>query len=320
MPHKGFYTQGLVILLRQAASLDAIAERLGDFDIVKRRAQSSEYWAIGGPTLIVAYKPDVNGYVAIDLCDQRWPDSMGDPKAEPEIFAAWSTGHFGPGAWPGNLERSCQHSWKWPDGRTVPLQHQAFIRIRCSYVFGADDDTPIMPKSYDALDELRFVTRLAAALVRLPDALCFFNPSGECVRGGPELLAALEDHAAAARLPLDIWSNVRFFTFRDVDPAWSLMDTVGMVQLDAPDHEAFFQLDAYEPGEVGAFLRNVSVYVIEQRPEIRDGDTIDGPGNVRWQGVNRDESRMVPPRQVIRWLPLDGRRAPPELLEAPKPS
>ena len=72
----------------------------------------------------------------------------------------------------------------------------------------------------------------------------------------------------------------------------NLMDTVGMSQLDAPDHEAYFQSTAYEPGEVDTFLRNTSVYVVKQGLIIRDGDTADGPGNVRWQGFNVSEGRV----------------------------
>jgi hypothetical protein len=36
MPHKGHYTQGLAILLRNAVPLRAIEEQLEDFKVVKR--------------------------------------------------------------------------------------------------------------------------------------------------------------------------------------------------------------------------------------------------------------------------------------------
>jgi hypothetical protein len=314
MPHKGFYTQGLAILLRKAVPLQAIEDSLQDFSVVKR-VEGSANWAFGGPSVVVAYRPDVNGYVAVDTIDHRWPDHMGDPKADPEVFGAWSMGHFGPGAWPGSLERACQHAWGWPDGRSVPLQHEAFIRIRSSYVFGAGSDAPVMPSNYAPLPELEFVTRIAAALVHLPEVLCFFNPNGECVRSAAHVLDALSHHASAELMPLDVWSNVRFLRFEDTKPEWALMDTVGMSQLDAPDHEAYFPLDAYDPGEVDSFLRNASAYVVQQGPVIRDGDTIDGPGNAKWQGFNLEEGRIAPPREVIRWFPLDGCKAPPELTE-----
>ena len=90
-------------------------------------------------------------------------------------------------------------------------------------------------------------------------------------------------------------------------------DTVGMSQLDAPDHEACLQSDAYVPTEVGNFLRNACAYVVAHGPIIRDGDTMDGPAKLKWQGFRIKEGRMAPPREVIRWFPQDQRRAPPEL-------
>jgi hypothetical protein len=194
------------------------------------------------------------------------------------------------------------------------LQHQAFIRIRSSYVFDADGNAPIMPEDYRPLQELEFVTRMASALVRLPEALCFFNPNGECVLGPAEFSGSLSYHASAKLMPLNLWSNARLFRFHDVEPEWSLMDTVGMSQLDAPDHEAIFQSDAYDSNLVDHFLRNASAYVVERGPVIRDGDTMDGPGNVRWRGFNFKRGRFVPPRAVVRWLPQDGRKVPADLV------
>jgi hypothetical protein len=89
-----------------------------------------------------------------------------------------------------------------------------------------------------------------------------------------------------------------------------------MNQLDAPDHEACFRSDAYEPAEVGNFLRNASSYVVERGPVIRSGDTMDGPGDVRWQGFIVEQGRMTPPRRVIRWFPQDHRTPPAELTDA----
>ena len=42
------------------------------------------------------------------------------------------------------------------------------------------------------------------------------------------------------------------------------MDTVGMSQLDAPDHEAIFQVSAYDAAKVDSFLRKASSYVLER--------------------------------------------------------
>jgi hypothetical protein len=295
-------------------SLPAIEAHLGDFDIADS-LEASAAWAMGGPSLLVPYRPDVNGYVSVDVVDRCWPDRMGDTKSDADVFAAWAGGHFGPGAWPGGLGRACQHSWGAADGRSGPLQHQAFIRIRCTYLFGAGSDAPVMPDDYQPLPELEFVTRIAAALVRLPEAICYFNPNGECLRDARGFLESLSYHASAKLMPLELWSNIRVFRFHDVQPAWSLMDTVGMGQLDAPDHEAIFQSDAYVPAEIGNFLRNASAHVVEHGPIIRDGDTMNGPANVNWQAFSLKQGRMEPPRRVMRWCPQDQRRAPAELTD-----
>jgi hypothetical protein len=311
MPHKGFITQTLAILLRKPLPSREIEERLGEFKIA-RHAEAS---APGGPSTLIAYRPDVNGYVLIDLVDEQWPDRMGDPEAEPEVFAAWASGDFGPGAWPGALERACQHSWVWPEGRSLPLQHRSFIRIRCSYVLGAGPEAPLMPSDYRPRQELEFVTRVAAALVHLPEAICYFNPTGECVRDANRVLESLRYHASARLMPLNLWSNIRLFKLSDTQPVWTLMDMVGMSQLDAPDHEACYQSNAYEPAEVGNFRCNASSYVVEHGPVIRSGDTMDGPDNVRWQAFMIEKGHMTPPRPVIRWFPQDHRTPPAELTD-----
>jgi hypothetical protein len=174
MPHKLLYTQGLAILLREVVTLDAIEELLAEFTVVNRHEESTS-WPLSGPSLTVAYRPEVNGYVAIDIVDHRWPDRMGDPKTDLEVFGAWQMGLFGPATSPGSLERACQNSWAWPAGRSVPLQHQAFIRIRSSYTFGKPDNPTFKPNDYNAMRELKFVSCIAAALIRLPENHLLFQ-------------------------------------------------------------------------------------------------------------------------------------------------
>ncbi len=90
---KGMYTQGVCILLDRAAPLEEVEAALSGADI-RARHDAATSWAFGGPTLIVAYRPESNGFVAVDTVSERWPDHMGDPKKEPTIFGAWSMGHF----------------------------------------------------------------------------------------------------------------------------------------------------------------------------------------------------------------------------------
>jgi hypothetical protein len=80
------------------------------------------------------------------------------------------------------------------------------------------------------------------------------------------------------------------------------MDTVGMEQFDAPDHEACFSA-RFEPSEIAQFLRNISHYRWQNGDILRDGNTTDGPGGVRWRVQWFAESLTAPPRPVLRWVP-----------------
>jgi len=102
---KGFFTQSACVLLSNATSLDAIVPLLSEFVIAKRVDQISDP-NLGGPALILAFRPEVNGYVSVDVRNWRWPDHMGDPKTEGMLFAAWTMGHYGPYTFPGNLRRA----------------------------------------------------------------------------------------------------------------------------------------------------------------------------------------------------------------------
>lgn len=311
---KGMFTQGICVLLDRAPSLDQLESALGDFDIYGRH-DTYEAWEFGGPTLIVGYRPDANGFVAIDVVDRSWPDDMGDPKEETMIFGAWTMGHFGPFTYPGSLERAAQQCWGWESGSAMPEEHKAFIRIRSSYAFGAQDDDPIMPSDYEPLAELEFVTDLAVSLLDVPGALCYFNPNGEILRDVQTLRETLSYGRSKGIPPLDAWSNIRLFK---VDPDWVLMDTVGNDQLDIPDVEACFHSDPYDLAHVDNLLRNVSLYLLQHGEVFDDGDTIDGPGNVTWRAKRFEQGICDPPRRVLRLFPVDDHPVPPELEQEPR--
>lgn len=247
----------------------------------------------------------------MDIVNRQWPDQMGDPKNETILFGAWSMGHFGLGAYPGNLHRAAIQCWHWPEGKSVPERHTKFIRVRTSYLFGeVERDTPVMPADYEPLDELLFVTRIGRALLSLPGAICYFNPNGEVLQTAEGIDRLLERQTTTGLQPLEVWSNVRLINLEQEHP-WLLMDTVGMSQLDVCDHEAAFERGRYDPSEVANFVRNAADYVLHKGPIIKDGDTMDGPGGIHWQGAAFDTPVCDPPREVIRWLPLD-KSSPPK--------
>ncbi len=306
---KGFFSQGLVVLFEVAPTLDQMTDAITPRPVVKRLEEAGQ-WPFGGPSLLTPFRPDVNGYVAIDVVGRQWPDDMGDPKDDSAVFGAWSMGHFGPFTFPRALARAGQQSWHWREAATTASRHNAFVRVRSSYVFGARANAPVLPPDYSPLPELVCVTEIAEAILAIPSALCYFNPSGECMYSRKAVTELLARHRGPGPAAQELWSNVRMFQL-PADPSWLLMDTVGMWQLDVPDHEACFAKARYEASEVAAFLRNAADYVCERGPVVQNGDTMDGPGGLRWQGATFENGLADPPREVLRWLPLDDLRRPP---------
>jgi len=300
---KGFFTQGLVILLRAPIGLEELRPLLAQFDVGKE-LPPSENWEMSGPGLVISYRPEVHGSVTLDVVGHPWPDDMGDAKATPMRFAAWSMGHFGPFTFPGGLERSLQQSWSWKEASDVVRAHGAFLRLKMTYLGGAQPEAPIVPKDYRPLAELEFLTRLAIPLLKVPGALCWFDPGGEVILP-PSLVEERWAFAQEQGIPpVDLWTNVRMFS---LDASWMLMDTVGNRQLDVPDLEAVFPRQAAEPSAVASFLLNATAYVATSGATIADGDTMDGPGNERWRGHHVKKAFLTPPREVIRWFPPGAR-------------
>jgi len=315
---KGFFTQSACVLLSRATSLDAIAPLLSEFGTVKRVDNKTTDPNLGGPALILSFRPEVNGYVSVDVRNSRWPDHMGDPKNEFMLFAAWSMGHYGPFTFPGGLRRAKEQLWTWPEGKEVVERHAALIHISTSYVFGGRQDVPIMPADYNALVEIQFVTRIALALLKHQEALAYFNPNGEVLANEELISKSLAYHEEHRLPPFDIWTNVRVL---NPNNGWMIMDTVGMEQLGRPDLEACFPSNAYDLRKVSSFLRNCSLYLLKKGEVIKQNDTMNGPCDINWQAHHVKKELSAPPRRLIRWFPLDSSKAPPEMCaQEMKPS
>ena len=313
---KGFFSQSACILLSRPLDLNEIAGLLTGFQIVKQVEPSAEPH-MGGPGLIVAYRPEVNGYVNVDVRTGKWPDHMGDPKSDVMLFGAWSMGHYGPFTFPGGLSRATQQLWAWPEGKNVVEKHEAFVQVRASYIFGADKDAKVLPADYDALKELYFLMQLSLALLKHSAALAYFNPSGEVLRNQKLIVESLDYHQKNDIPPFELWCNVRLL---NPNNGWMIMDTVGMGQFDLPDLEACYPANKYQSQDVDYFLRNCSLYLLKNGEVIKHRDTMNGPGGINWQAFHAQKELSAPPRRLIRWFPLDGSRAPSEMLaEPPKP-
>jgi hypothetical protein len=300
---KGLFTQTLCLLTQAPPSLDMLRTRLGDrgFEIAGERPASGS-WQLGGPSLMLPYRPDVNGYVIVDVVEHPWPDGMGDPGKDPGTFGAWSMGHFGPLAFPGGLERAVQHAWSWEHAKLVVPQHTGFLRLRLSYCLGADEAAPVQPPDVDPAHELSFLARTAIALGSLPGVLCIFNPNGEILRDAASFARDWSECGKARKLPLLLWMNIRFC---HLDATYSLMDTVGNAQLDVPDVEAIFPRSETAPADVDHYLRNVTHYLLDLDRPLRTGEDIDGPGesDLSWTIEALEDGSLQPPRRTYRLTP-----------------
>ncbi|MBA2115031.1 DUF4261 domain-containing protein [Bremerella alba] len=303
---KGIFTQGVCVLVDRPISIEQIALALSDFDVLGTR-EDSEEWAMGGPSALVMFDETTGGTVTVDTVDHVWPDDMGDPQKEIMVFGAWSMGHFGPFAYPGGLQRAAQQSWGWREGAEVVERHQAFLRLRTSYVIGKEEDTNCFPEPYDPIAELQFNMKIVEALLGMEGTLCYFNPNGEILLDQDGFRNSLNFSWANELLPLDVWSNVRLF---NIDESWALMDTVGNWQLEIPDIEACFVTDDYEVNEVANFLRNASNYLVQSGATINDGETMDGPGDIHWAAIQFENGICDPPRDTLRFVPLDDHDVP----------
>ncbi len=313
---KGLFTQGMCVLLRKPVSIDHLKEQLRGFELVGQHESMED--DDSPQTLVYSYRPEVNGHLLVTPAAIEWPDDMGDPDESPERFVAWSLGQYAPLAFPGCLERAGEQSWGWDEGGEEIKHHKAHVRLLISYVLGLeepgdqDDETPLVPEDYDPLDEMNFLTRAVAAVLEMPDAICYFNPGGEVLRDDGGLRRGLNYAWSHELPPLDMWTNVRLFRASDT---WSLMDTVGNGQFDLPDLEAIYDSEKFEPSEIEGFLRSASLYMLSGDEEVEDGDTADGPGDLSWLAMECEDALSDPPRPTIRWIPQDGSEPPEDLLE-----
>lgn len=287
MPAK-FFSATVMALFKSAPPLEAVVRALaalGEVDLVAPTGG----WLGGFPGLVFRFNRSDESRIVIDVVDRPWPDTMGHPQTDPDLFSCWCLGGFGPLVYPGCLERAVQHAHDaaGPAGQTVVPQHRAFVRVRKTSSPGAQPLTDLV--------ELVVIVR---ALLDIPAALAYFQPNGEVLLDVAELDANL-DHSARTRIPaIELHVNLRLWCVEDVDNR-SLFDTVGMGQFLVPDLEVLFDTRLHSEETVARFVRNVSLHQLQQGDVLLDGDTVGGPGG-SWRVERRDESRVAPPRSVIR--------------------
>ncbi len=295
---RGYFTQSAMILFDRTPSIDEIAISVRHLEPRQRELGDSTVWMNASTDLLVAFRPEVHGELAIDVVGETWPDAMGDPQNEADVFGAWSTGAFGPLVYPGNLERAAQQCVSIEDAPKLVDRHRAFVRLRTTYVIGGGDKAKVIPEDHDPLQESLVLLSAARPMLELKGALVYFDPNGEVLATREEMDSALE-HAESAKVPpLDLLTQVRFFR---VDQNWSIMDTVGMDRFFLPDLELLFTQEL-DPNQAANFLRSISLYLLQHGPVIKNGNTVDGPQG-KLNASMHEEPLAEPPRPVIRLIP-----------------
>jgi len=310
MTGKGLFTQCFIVLLKDRVSLDDVERQLSGFDLLGRYDGAGS-WEFGGPAEVVAYRPEVHGMVAVDVVDHVWDDGLGDPEREATESSPWGSGALGPAAYPGCLGRALEFCEQWDEARDTVGRHQAYLRIRSSFSLGLGDDAWLWPEDYSPFQELLFVSRVAECLLQMPQALCYFNPSGEVLQTYRDFAQAMEIYAESDQAPYFLWTNSRSYPL-DNCPEWHFVDLIGNEQLDLPDLEALFFGGEYDDQEVAQFLYELTHYLVEEGEIVEEGEAFQGQDDTDWLAQHYAEGGGLPPRRVIRFIPLDGHE-PPEL-------
>ncbi len=305
------YTQCIALFVDRRVSINDIAKKLSDFQVVESNPVAKD-WLHCGPSITIQFPAVSEGFVVIDTIDQTWPDGDDDSNPALELSHAWETNQFGLHSRPGSLARTREQLELLDEKSDSFEETVSCIRIRLAYRIEASQPDDLLSQDIDVQSEVSFLTSVAIALASLEGVIAFFNPSGEVLVDR----ATFEDNV---RVCLDndvplifLWTNVRLFR---IDDSWAMMDTVGNGQFDLPDLEACFDFEQHESVRVSDFLWTVSL-LINENPEMEHAEAIEDDEGLLWHLRPFDESLCDPQRFILRLIPQDGIEVPPQLLDS----
>ncbi len=300
------FSQSSYLLLDRPVAIDAVERALASIPGARRMNRDADastgFSWMGGESMIVEMKDPRPRVLTVDAIDRRWPDAMGDPEKEPELFAAWVAGAFGRGVFPGSMERAALFSWHFQEAKEAVRRHAAFVRVRL--LAAADDEDP--------KEDPIWCARIAAALGGLPGVLAYFNPAGEILASPSSLAESIEHWESTGQLPLHLLANIRM-TGVPGHAEWRVFDIVGLGQFGFPDQEVVARADRYQMSEVTRFIYSIAHHLFTGT-RFNDRDTADGPSGTVLQAHLDVDSFNPPARMVTRWLLRDGVIPPAELL------
>ncbi len=300
---RGLWTQSLVVLTsREEVALDDLVAALAPAEARAHSAEGDPGWFGARESLLVPFRPEVHGFLEVDHVAQPWPDGMGDPQHDAPLFAAWTMGAFGPGAFPGGLARAISQARRDQEAVTQAARtHKGFVRLRISYVHGAGEDALIAPPDQDPVAEMMFLLEAATKVMGALDGLALYNPNAELIVTESTLSDALAAGLETDTLPLDVLTEIRLFRLEEA-AGWAVMDTVGLDQFHLSESEVLVP-ESVDPNEVADWLYNLGLYLLDEGEVIHEGDTVDGPGGSYRVALSVDDPVVAPPRTTLRWVP-----------------
>ncbi|HCH63106.1 MAG TPA: hypothetical protein DFR83_09895 [Deltaproteobacteria bacterium] len=311
------FVRAVLLPTRSPVSLDLLQDALetavvpeGEWVLLRRLPPVRPGWFLGDEALLCRWIPEPSDgpvhppiTVVIDAPDRKLP-SLGSEDAD--LTAAYALGAFGPGAAPGGLVRASQASPEWPEAAAVAGAHEGLIRVRLSYGLGAGGTAAPSGRVRDV--ELNLLTALVTPLLELSEVLGWFHAPGERLVSRQAVRRALKHAREDGRLPIELWTHQRAWKLADADE-WVLHDTVGMPSMGGRDIELAIRADQLPPVDAAVFLRNLSLYTLDEGDPFKSGHTAESPvGRLRARVLARGFA--APVRRVVRWSPIGGRGLP----------
>lgn len=211
-------------------------------------------------------------------------------------------------------------AWHWGGAAGAIARHRSVVAIQ---VLGGPAQTPLavslsnrersMPLIHDPTRRLALFARVATAIATLPGGLAWLHVDGGVIHDPATLKERLPDLESPAA-SIDLFTSVRRFEVDETPSPASramggpaegdgnrlLFDTLGLDQWDLPDLETVSG-PGDDPAAIVRLLRNVSIYLREKGPVLRDGNTLELKGSEgRWLCHARPSPAVPPARRVVR--------------------